>query len=348
MKTQRAVACAAFVLMLIVPAVARAQSAIAGVVRDTSGAVLADVTVEAASPALIERTRLGVTDGSGLYKIIDLRPGTYTLTFLLPGFQTVKREGLELPSDFTATIDQTMKVGALEESVIVAGASPVVDVQSNVRAQVLSRDMLDAVPNAHTIQSVGQLIPGISLTAPDVGGSQAMQQTYFSVHGSGASGTSVLMDGMIINGLQLDGAVQSYLNDAGSQEMVYQTGGGSGDSPTGGVRMNLVPREGGNAFSGSMFLGIENWQSDNFTQALKASGVTSVDQIGTYHDFDATLGGPIRHDRLWFFGSGRLFTVNKPIASTFVSDSSFIGSPNASFASLASCRSLASGLRAGR
>src|SRR4029077_9738506 len=127
--------------------------------------------------------------------------------------------------------------------------------------------------------------------APDVGGSQAMQQTYFSVHGSGASGTSVLMDGMIINGLQLDGAVQSYLNDAGSQEMVYQTGGGSSDSPTGGVRMNLVPREGGNTFSGSVFLGVENWQSDNFTQALKGSGVTSVDQIGTYHDADATLGG---------------------------------------------------------
>ena len=168
-----------------------------------------------------------------------------------------------------------------------------------------------------------------------------MQQTYFSVHGSGAAGTSVLMDGMIINGLQLDGAVQSYLNDAGSQEMVYQTGGGSGDSPTGGVRMNLVPREGGNAFSGSMFLGVENWQSDNFTQALKDSGVTSVDKIGAYHDFDATLGGPMKHDRLWFFGSGRLFTVNKPIASTFVSDPSLIGSPNASFASLASCRSLA-------
>ena len=132
-----------------------------------------------------------------------------------------------------------------------------------------------------------------------------MQQTYFSVHGSGASGTSVLMDGMIINGLQLDGAVQSYLNDAGSQEMVYQTGGGSGDSPTGGVRMNLVPKEGGNTFSGSLFLGVENWQSDNFTSALKKSGVTSVDKIGTYHDVDVTEGGPIKRDRLWFFGSGR-------------------------------------------
>jgi hypothetical protein len=339
-KTTAAV-CAAFALVLAMPAVARAQSAIAGVVRDASGTTLSDVRVEAASPALIERSRIAVTDGSGQYKIIDLRPGVYTLSFQLPGFQTVTRVGLELPSDFTATIDTTLKVGAREESVTISGSSPVVDVQNNLRAQVLSRDVLDDVPNAHTIQSVGQLIPGVSLTAPDVGGSQAMQQTYFSVHGSAAAGTSVLMDGMIINGLQLDGAVQSYLNDAGSQEMVYTTGGGGSDSPTGGVRMNLVPREGGNSFSGSLFLGVENWQSDNFSQDLKNSGVTSVDQIGTYHDVDLTEGGPIKRDRLWFFGSGRLFTVNKPIASTFVSDPSLVGNPNASFANLAACRSLA-------
>src|SRR5207253_10804240 len=111
------------------------------------------------------------------------------------------REGVDLPSNFTMTISTDLRVGALEESVTVSGASPVVDVQSNAKAQVLNRDALDALPNAHTIQSLGQLIVGVSLTAPDVGGSQAMQQTYFSVHGSGAAGTSVLMDGMIINGL---------------------------------------------------------------------------------------------------------------------------------------------------
>jgi hypothetical protein len=323
------------------PAAVYAQSAIAGVVHHASGAVLANVLVEASSASLIEESRLVFSNDSGQYRIVDLRPGAYTLSFMLPGFQTFKRDGLELPSDFTATIDVTLRVGALEESVTITGSSPIVDVQNNARAQVLPRDVLDAVPNAHTIQSVGQLVPGISLTAPDVGGSQAMQQTYFSVHGIGAAGTSVLMDGMIINGLQLDGAVQSYLNDAGSQEMVYQTGGGSGDSPTGGVRLNLVPKEGGNAFSGSLFVGVENWQSDNFTDSLEASGVTSVDKIGTYHDVDVTEGGPIMRSRLWFFGSGRMFTVNKPIASTFVSDPALIGNPNASFASLAACRSQA-------
>jgi len=316
---------AAIAAVVLLPRAARAQSAFAGIVKDATGAVLPGVTVEAASPVLIEQSKSVTTDANGAYKIIDLRPGTYVLTFSLPGFAAVKKEGIDLPSNFISTINAELRVGAIEETVTVAGSSPVVDVSSNSKAQVLPREVLDAVPTAHTIQSVGQLIVGVTLTAPDVGGSQAMQQTYFSVHGSGAAGTSVLMDGMIINGLQGDGAIQSYLNDAGNQEMVYQTGGGSADSPTGGVKLNMVPREGGNRFSGSMFLGVENWQSDNFTDFLKQSGVTSVDKIGTYHDFDVTQGGPFMKDKLWFFGSLRLFTVNKPIASTVVSDGTLAG-----------------------
>src|SRR5262249_48150360 len=143
-----------------------AQSVIAGVARDTTGAVLPGVSVEASSPALIEKARAVVTDTSGAYRIVDLRPGTYTVTFSLPGFATVRREAIELPSNFTATINVELRVGALEETVSVAGESPVVDVQSNLKAQVLPRDVLDAVPTAHTIQSVGQLVVGVTLTAP--------------------------------------------------------------------------------------------------------------------------------------------------------------------------------------
>jgi hypothetical protein len=336
---------AALACVLALPAAAHAQSAIAGVVKDSSGAVLPGVTVEAASPALIEKSKIAVTDGSGAYKIIDLRPGTYLVTFTLTGFQTFKREGLELPSDFTANVDATMKVGALEESVTVSGASPVVDVQSNVKSQVLSRDVLDAVPNAHTIQSVGQLIPGVTLTSPDVAGSAQMQQTYFSVHGSGASGTSLTIDGMIINGLQGDGAIQTYMNDSGAQEMVYRTGGGGGDQQSGGLLINVVPREGGNKFSGSFNFGWEKWQSDNFTQELKNLGVTSVDKLGTYHDLDATEGGPVKKDRLWFFASGRLSKEDKPVANTTNSAANGIESvltdAGASFNALLACRAAA-------
>ena len=295
-----------------------AQSTMTGIVKDQSGAVLPGVSVEASSPALIEKSRSTITDESGAYKIIDLRPGNYALTFSLPGFKTIKRD-VELPSNFTATINAEMGVGAVEETITVAAESPVVDVQTNFKAQVLPREVLDSVPTAHTIQSVGQLVVGVQMDVPDVGGSRAMQQTYFTVHGAGTAQTSVLMDGMIINGLQSDGAVQSYMNDAGAEQMVYQTGGGTADSPTGGMKLNVSPKEGGNDLHGSVFAGFEDnsLQSDNLSSSLKSRGVRAVDQIGTYRDIDVTLGGPIKKDKLWFFGSSRFFTVNKPVTDAF-------------------------------
>src|SRR5262245_987987 len=319
---------AALAFLLALPSAARAQSAFAGVVKDATGAVLPGVTVEASSPVLIEQSRSATTDASGAYRIENLRPGTYAITFTLPGFASVKRENVELPSNFTSTINADLKVGAVEETVTVSGASPVVDVQTNTKAQALPREVLDAVPSAHTIQSLGQLVTGVTLTAPDVGGSQAMQQTYFTVHGLGAAQTSLLNDGMIINGLQGDGAIQTYFNEGTNQEMVYQTGGGNVDSPTGGVKINMVPKEGGNKFSGSLFQGFESsdlYQASNLTPFLANHGVTSLDKIGTYSDTDLTQGGPIKKDELWFFGSLRLFTVNKPIAGTVVGDGTSAG-----------------------
>ena len=152
------------------PAAAQAQSAIAGVVKDTSGAILPGVTVEASSDVLIEKTRSVITDGEGAYRIVDLRPGTYSVTFTLPGFQTFKRDALDLPANFTATINADMKVGALEESVTVSGASPVVDTSSNVKSQVLNREVLDAVPTGRSVPTLGAMLTGARLALPDVGG----------------------------------------------------------------------------------------------------------------------------------------------------------------------------------
>ncbi len=269
---------AALGCVLWLPAVAHAQSAIAGVVKDTSGAVLPGVTVEAASDVLIEKTRSVVTDGEGAYRIVDLRPGTYTISFILPGFQTFKREGLQLPANFTATVNADMSVGALEESVTVSGASPVVDVSSNTKSQVLNREVLDAVPSARTIQSLGQLVVGVNLSSPDVGGSRAMQQTYFAVHGVGASGTMVTVDGLITNGTMGDGSVQAYHNEAMIQEAVYQTAGGSAETITGGLNMNLVPKDGGNTFTGGFKAAKspESWQGDNLTDRLIGMNVTEM------------------------------------------------------------------------
>src|SRR5258707_15436186 len=297
----------ALVSVIVLPTVARAQSAIGGTVKDASGAVLPGVTVEVASDVLIEKTKTVSTDGQGQYTIVDLRPGTYTITFSLQGFNTFKREGLELPSNFTATINADMKVGALEESVTVSGSSPVVDVQSNQKTQVLSRDVLDAVPTGKTIQSLGQLIVGVTLTSPDVGGSRAMQQAYFAVHGVGAAGAIVTVDGLLTNGNMADGAVMAYHNEAMIQEAVYQTAGGTAETITGGLTMNLVPKDGGNRFAGALKYGKSpsQWQGDNLTPRLQSLGVSAVDKIDNFYEFNVEEGGPIAKDKVWFFGAFR-------------------------------------------
>src|SRR5262245_22915096 len=141
--------CGAFALAALlfpVSALAQQAAAIVGVARDTSGAVLPGVTVEASSPALIEKVRTTTTDGNGAYRIADLQPGVYATTFSLPGFATVKREGIELTSGFTATINMELRVGAVAETITVSGATPLVDVQNVRQQQVMTRTVLDTVP----------------------------------------------------------------------------------------------------------------------------------------------------------------------------------------------------------
>jgi hypothetical protein len=306
--------------VVFLPAVVYAQSAIAGVVRDASGAAMPGVTVEAASPVLIEKVKTAVTDGNGAYRITDLRPGVYTVIATLTGFSTYRREGLELPTDFTATINIELKVGALEETITVTGASPVVDVASAARVQTLDRETLDTLPTGRSIFSMGQLVPGVNLNQPDVGGSRAMQQTYMSTRGLTSANNVVQVDGMMINGLDGDGAVQQYINNMFVQEMSYQTAGAGADVSPGGVRVSIVAKDGGNSFRGAFFGAWSDgaWQSDNFSTDLENRGLRSVDKIEKIWDFNFGLGGPIVKDRLWFFGSARHWGVHSPIAGTFV------------------------------
>ena len=306
--------------LLALPSIAHAQSTLTGVVKDSSGAVLPGVTVEAASPVLIEQTRSVTTDATGGYRLTDLRPGTYILTFSLEGFSSVRREGLELPSNFTMTVNIDLRVGALAETLTVTGSSPLVDVQSTTKSQVLNRESLDAIPTGRTIQAMGQLITGVSLNIPDVGGSRAMQQTYMSTHGLGASQTTVQVDGLIVNGLDGDGAVQNYFNSSMSQEMVYTTSGASADVSGGGVRLNMIPRDGGNALNGSFFSGYQNqnFQSSNLTADLKNRGLRTPDGIEKLWNIEGSAGGPIKKDKVWFFFSARAFHLNTLPADALV------------------------------
>ena len=313
-----------FVGAMLLSSAVYAQSAIVGVVKDSSGATMPGVTVEAASDVLIEKVKSAVSDSDGAYRIADLRPGTYSVTFTLTGFKTFKRDGLQLPSEFTATVNAELGVGSLEETITVTGASPVVDVTSAAKTQVLNREAIDLIPTGRSIQGMAQLVVGVSLNLPDTGGARAMQQTYMSTHGMSTSNTTVLVDGQMTNGLQTDGAVQSYYNDAMNAEMSYQTAAIGAETSSGGVRLNMIPREGGNQFHGDFKYAQRpgSWQSSNLTDRHQARGLTAGNAIDRILDYTASLGGPIMKDKLWFFTSARYFSVNNYIANTFMDDGS--------------------------
>lgn len=306
-----------FVVFALMQGVAFAQSAITGEVKDASSAILPGVTVEASSPALIERTRSVVTDGQGRYSIVDLRPGIYAITYTLPGFSIVRRENFELPSNFTATINVELRVGALEETLTVTGSAPAVDVQSAGKSQVLSKAVLDAVPTGRSVWGYAQLVVGASSSQPDVGGSKGLHYPAPSLRGVGSNENSYQLDGLIVS--TVNNAPQ-YFNTQQVQEMVYQTSGLGAELSGGGLRINMIPKEGGNTFSADFFGSYMVHQGDNFSEHLRSKGMGGVDTIDKIWDFNPGVGGPIRRDKLWFYSSYRWWGMNQPIAGSFWAD----------------------------
>lgn len=313
--------------VLVVSGTVHAQSAISGAVRDTSGAVMPGVSVEVASPVLIEKVRAAVTDEQGRFTIIDLRPGTYTVTFTLEGFNTYRQEGLELPANFTATVNADLRVGSLEESVTVTGAAPLVDVQNTQRSVVMNRELMDSVPTARNYSGMAALMPGVRMSNTDVGGNQQMEQIYMTVNGSRQTDTSVQVDGMGLNSLMSDGQVQAYFSDAAVAETTYQTSGITADVSTGGVRINMIPKDGGNRFSGQGFAGGVNgkWQASNVTDELVQRGLRTGSRVAKITDFNIGLGGPVLQDRLWFFASWRRIGTDSVIPGSYDSSTGVVG-----------------------
>ena len=305
---------------LLLPAAASAQQAsasgIAGIVRDTSGAVLPGVTVEASSPALIEKTRTTVTDNDGRYNIVDLRPGTYAVTFTLSGFNALKREGIELKSGFTAPLNIDMQVGALTETITVTGESPLVDTRNARKQTVISADLLNVLPSSvKNLNNLVTLTPGFRGNEGfDVTGAYTGQigGTY---HGKGA--TNVQFDGM---GIQHASGNQGYNANAETvQELVLTTSGITADSNADGAIVNMIPKEGGNTFAGGVsgLYSSKELMSDNLSDTLKLRGLKSVNRLNYIYDAGFTLGGPIKRDRLWFYGSFREWGNERQAANKF-------------------------------
>src|SRR5690242_17177168 len=285
---------------------ASAQSTISGQVHDASGAVMAGVSVEASSAALIERSRSVVTNSEGRYAIVDVRPGSYTMTFTLTGFNTVKQQ-VEVPANVTVPVDASMQVGSIGQTVEVESKIATVDVENTSHPEVLTRTDIDSLPTARNLQSVGSYIPSVHLNIPDVGGSQQIQQTYIATHGNPPEHNVYLLDSMLINTTQSDGQIQTYIENELVQEATYSTVSNPVESTAGGVYVNMVPKDGGNAFHGEFFGAYTPSQfvGTNLDANLIARGAAAQSAITQLQDLDGSLGGPIKKDKLWFLLSGR-------------------------------------------
>ena len=299
----RAVTLASIVL---IPAAASAQAVIAGTVRDSSGAVLPGATVEVASPALIEKVRSAASDGTGQYRVEDLRPGAYTVTITLQGFSTFKREGIELTGSFTATINAELRVGTLAETITVTGETPVVDVQSAKREVTLNSDIIRSIPTVRSYNAMVVVVPGVVTNLNDTVTGTATTQ--FPIHGGRNNEGRMTIDGLNIGNPTGGNQPPGYTADIGnSQEVTFTTSGGLGESETAGLAMNIVPKTGGNSLQGAVFYSGtgEKLQSDNFTQELRDAGLEAPTPLQKVYDLNGAVGGPIKKDRVWYFVNAR-------------------------------------------
>ena len=314
MKFMIRVAIAGVVAALAAPIPAAAQtggSGIAGVVRDTNAGVLPGVTVEASSPALIEKTRATVTGADGSYRMLDLRPGVYSVTYSLAGFRTVRREGVELPAAFTATVNVDLEIGTIAETITVSGAAPLVDVQNVTSNQVLSREVLDAIPvTSRSPQGFAALMPGVigQGIAGTPGGREEMNT---ASHGAQARDSLYLIDGASVGGVRGEGGAAAFfrISQAYAGEITVTLGGGTAELAYSGTVTNVIPKEGGNRLTGTVYLDFagSNFSASNLTPELEAQGFTkdSLSNLRKLWDVSPAVGGPILTDKLWFFTSYR-------------------------------------------
>src|SRR5579862_490883 len=270
--------CAAYLFagligLVLLPTLASGQSTIEGQVRDTSGAVIANATVEAASDALIEGKRTATTNGEGRYTIIDLRPGTYVVTVTMSGFATEKQT-IVVPANVSVPVDAQLKLGAVGETVNVEARVATVDVENVSHSTTLSRTDMDDLPTGRYMQSIASYAPGAHLNLPDIGGSQQVEQNYISLHGNSSTQNAYVLDGMLINTTYSDGQIQNYLDNAAVQETTNGSSLNTVEISGGGMMINMVPRDGGNAFHSDIFLSGSNgtgiWQANNLNATTLA------------------------------------------------------------------------------
>jgi hypothetical protein len=297
-------------MQAVVPSLVHAQATLAGVVRDTSGAVLPGVTVEASSSVLIEKTRRAVTDGTGQYRITDLPPGAYNLNFTLSGFNAFQRQGVQVTGSGVIPINAEMRIGALQETVTVTGETPIVDTQSTRREMVINAESLATLPVTRSYGTLLAAIPGITTDNTSRGAMTEPFMTFFTSNGGRGNEGRMLINGLPVAASFNGGGVSTFIYDVvNTDEMQVLVSGGLGESEAGGPSVNLIPRSGGNSFNGSAFYSGtgDALRSDNIDDYLASIGLTRPPALLNQYDVSGSLGGPIVRDRMWFFGSVRDF-----------------------------------------
>ena len=306
-------------VLVLVPALASAQS-IAGIVRDASGAVLPGVTVEAASPALIEKVRSTVSDGSGQYRLDSLVAGTYSVTYTLPGFSTVKRDEVQVQTGVALTLNADLRVGGVQETITVTGETPVVDVQNSTRVQrVLSDEVLAALPASRGYGNLLAVSSGIQSNGNQNGGVNP-GMIFFTSRGGRSNEGTVQIDGMNVGSAFNGGGVAGFGYDTvNAQEVQLTVAGGLGEADRGGPQFNIIPKTGGNTFAGSYFGNLAGaWsQSNNVDDELRSFGIPRPTKIIRNWDTSFSLGGPIKRDRVWFYATTRTIGEYTDIAGRF-------------------------------
>src|SRR5262245_10645525 len=342
--------------LAMLPAAVYAQASIQGIVKDTSGAVLPGVTVEASSPALIEKTRSTVTDGAGAYQIINLIPGTYTVTFTLSGFNVFKRDGIELTGTFVATINADMKVGAIQETITVTGETPLVDVRSAGVQKVVTKEIVDAVPTGRLGINLAALQPGIilgaaggvgvananTLASQDVGGTAGDTFTDLAIHGGKPAEQRQTIGGVsAATTIRFGESLSSSPSFTAMQEMSLNTSGADASMAGGGVQMNYVPRDGGNTFKGLMFASgaTGGMQGNNYSSGTGVGAAcTPVESLFCrgllfqpgalvhVYDYNPGFGGPLKKDKLWFFVTARWTEAVNEVPNDYPNKNFIVGS----------------------
>jgi hypothetical protein len=326
MKRALARSVVSLLCLAFLPAAAYAQASFSGIVKDTSGAVLPGVNVEASSPVLIEKSRSAVTDGDGRYIIQDLRPGTYRVAFTLPGFKTVVREGLELLGTTVVTVNADMAIGTVEETITVSGATPTVDLQSTTRQISITQELVSNLPSSRNPFALGVLIAGVtqSFGSRDVGGAVVAEVAALAANG-GRTGDQRMM----VNGVALSSGIAggwgggAVPNASGTAEFAIDVSGVDAQAATGGVRVNFIPRDGGNRFSGTIAGSYSkgSFASDNYTGTdVQQRGLAAPSTIKGNGEFNPGVGGPLKKDKLWFFVSGKYVYADNFVAGMFFNE----------------------------